>query len=811
MKILKIIQKLKLSNAVIVLVGLTLIACGGGTSSESITIPNTPNNNLQPRSLNAADMSNVSILAREAAPAPQVTNDSDTITITHTGSEISSALHYQFFINTDNNAATGFNFSNEVWDDAGTDYIVEDGDLFKSTANDSSWSWDTNVGEVDYKLTDTSVSVTINQALLSGLAPQIRIGFIIRDENWDVISIWPGASLMALASLNITPPVDNIAPVISLNGAQNITLQRGTAFNDPGATAIDNFDGDISDQILSFSNLDTSTIGNYQVTYEVEDSAGNKDTKIRFISVTENASNTIVIDGEINDWSEIPVLTSSGVASIKVTDTITNLYILIEGFQPLGENTQIFIDSDNNSFNGFRFNDSVWSEGGADYMVENNLLSRSTENSTRWAWEHDYRPISYINSNNIIEVAIPKSVLKIKRNLAPKIRVGFVNRDADWNVESVLPEDGMKRHQLTAINTLNLIPGFCGKIWETDGTAENTQESFLNTYNGTWGNLWERKGNNIFGVRYIESTTENLISFEKYRGTFQNVQYLPFQIVRPEPLENGKVTAMKFIGDTLYFIFENELWRTDGSGAGTIRLKIFEDNPNKSYRLFTTSSDVYVYEQSIRDSIKNLWKLENGEFLTQLDLTGDEFIAVYKDKLYTSRQDGSGDYVVIENNSGLETILSPSFAAQPRLSSTNGALYISDASFNDDRSKFFWRLNEGTSSFIKVTSNAPGGAGSVSSSFRGMSYVSGNEFVYNQTIAFSKPTATLYSILNTDERNVIKKTGRIKSYYLDGDLYINARNYLSEGIRQTETDNELLVINDPSGKLKSLATCNITE
>jgi len=470
MNILKI-RNLKLSNTCVFLAGLILIGCGGGSSSDSVTLPSVSNNNLQPRSLSSADMSNVQILAREAAPAPTVTNNSDSITITHTGSEISNKLHYQFFINTDNNAATGYNFDNVIWDDAGTDYIVEDGDLFKSKANNSTWSWDTNVGEVDYKLTDSSVSVTINQSLLEGLAPQIRIGFIIRDENWDIVSIWPGSSLMAVASLDIEPPTDTVPPVITLNGSQNISLQLGSVFNDPGATAFDNFDGDITDQIQSNSNIDTSTVGTYQVVYEVNDLAGNLNTAVRTITVSENTSNSIVVDGDISDWTDIPVLTSSGVGSIKVSDSITNLYILVEGYQPLGENTQIFIDSNNNNFSGFRFDDAVWSEGGADYMVENNLLSSSTENSTNWAWEHNYRPISYIKSNNIIEVAIPKSILKIKRNLEPKLRVGFVNRDKDWNVESVLREAGMEEHTLTAINDLDLIPGFCGKLYETDGTV----------------------------------------------------------------------------------------------------------------------------------------------------------------------------------------------------------------------------------------------------------------------------------------------------------------------------------------------------
>jgi len=145
---------------------------------------------------------------------------------------------------------------------------------------------------------------------------------------------------MAVASLDIEPPTDTVPPVITLNGSQNISLQLGSVFNDPGATAFDNFDGDITDQIQSNSNIDTSTVGTYQVVYEVNDLAGNLNTAVRTITVSENTSNSIVVDGDISDWTDIPVLTSSGVGSIKVSDSITNLYILVEGYQPLGENTQ---------------------------------------------------------------------------------------------------------------------------------------------------------------------------------------------------------------------------------------------------------------------------------------------------------------------------------------------------------------------------------------------------------------------------------------------------------------------------------------
>ena len=82
-----------------------------------------------------------------------------------------------------------------------------------------------------------------------------------------------GASNVATVSFDILPVND--APVISLLGAATIDLRVGDAYTDPGATASDAEDGDISaDIVLGGDVVDTASPGNYVVTYDVTDSAG---------------------------------------------------------------------------------------------------------------------------------------------------------------------------------------------------------------------------------------------------------------------------------------------------------------------------------------------------------------------------------------------------------------------------------------------------------------------------------------------------------------------------------------------------------
>ncbi len=79
---------------------------------------------------------------------------------------------------------------------------------------------------------------------------------------------------------------DVIAPSLTLVGEREITIQGGTSFNDPGAKAIDNLDGDITSEIKVSGSVDTSKAGTYEIVYLVEDKAGNKSTVTRVVNVT---------------------------------------------------------------------------------------------------------------------------------------------------------------------------------------------------------------------------------------------------------------------------------------------------------------------------------------------------------------------------------------------------------------------------------------------------------------------------------------------------------------------------------------------
>ena len=75
-------------------------------------------------------------------------------------------------------------------------------------------------------------------------------------------------------------------PVITLIGPNVIEVTQDSIYIDPGATAMDEEDGDISADITPGGSVDTATLGTYIVTYRVKDSARHSaDPRTRRVSV----------------------------------------------------------------------------------------------------------------------------------------------------------------------------------------------------------------------------------------------------------------------------------------------------------------------------------------------------------------------------------------------------------------------------------------------------------------------------------------------------------------------------------------------
>lgn len=89
--------------------------------------------------------------------------------------------------------------------------------------------------------------------------------------------------------------VDKTPPAINLKGGNEIHWRLGKEFKDPGYTAIDDVDGDVSSNVTVEGNVDINTEGSYTLTYKVKDSSGNEATVERTV-VVEQKKEPVVTD-----------------------------------------------------------------------------------------------------------------------------------------------------------------------------------------------------------------------------------------------------------------------------------------------------------------------------------------------------------------------------------------------------------------------------------------------------------------------------------------------------------------------------------
>jgi hypothetical protein len=83
-------------------------------------------------------------------------------------------------------------------------------------------------------------------------------------------------------------PVFNNAPTITLNGNSSITQYLNQVFTDPGFSANDIEDGNITSNVVTSGNVNIDSVGIYTLTYVVADSQGKKDSTSRTVKIVNN-------------------------------------------------------------------------------------------------------------------------------------------------------------------------------------------------------------------------------------------------------------------------------------------------------------------------------------------------------------------------------------------------------------------------------------------------------------------------------------------------------------------------------------------
>jgi hypothetical protein len=85
---------------------------------------------------------------------------------------------------------------------------------------------------------------------------------------------------------------DQNPPVLTLKGDATMSIYNGESFSDPGASAVDDKDGDISSKIRIEGTVVPVHAGQYTLTYKAADKAGNEATPVsRTVNVKHKNTN----------------------------------------------------------------------------------------------------------------------------------------------------------------------------------------------------------------------------------------------------------------------------------------------------------------------------------------------------------------------------------------------------------------------------------------------------------------------------------------------------------------------------------------
>ena len=135
--------------------------------------------------------------------------------------------------------------------------------------------------------------------------------------------------------------VDTTPPVIILNGDSTIYLELGSTYTELGATATDNYDGNLSSEIFLSGSVDTSTEGTYYISYNVSDSSGNSAASVqRTVVVVEGNSPSILVTKTASPDSGVFAVGDVITYTIKVKNTGNsdlNTLTIVDTLKDLGD------------------------------------------------------------------------------------------------------------------------------------------------------------------------------------------------------------------------------------------------------------------------------------------------------------------------------------------------------------------------------------------------------------------------------------------------------------------------------------------
>ena len=157
-----------------------------------------------------------------------------------------------------------------VVDSTPPEIVLEGGEIYDQ-------SYSTEFEEPGYKAIDDYEGDLTEQVVVTKQE--------IDENNFNIVYEVEDSSKNKAKVVRKVSIVDDVPPVIKLNGSANMTVYLEGEYDEKGATATDEIDGDLTDKIETTGKVDTSKEGTYTITYKVSDNSNNESEEKRKVSV----------------------------------------------------------------------------------------------------------------------------------------------------------------------------------------------------------------------------------------------------------------------------------------------------------------------------------------------------------------------------------------------------------------------------------------------------------------------------------------------------------------------------------------------
>jgi VCBS repeat-containing protein len=118
------------------------------------------------------------------------------------------------------------------------------------------------------------------QQLATPGARGVAAGRFSSDERVDLAVAGDGIAVFVNDGSGNFGSGDSTPPTLALRGEPTLNIVIDSVFVDPGATAMDAVDGDLSSRIVVSGTVNTTVLGTYTITYAVSDLSGNAATPV---------------------------------------------------------------------------------------------------------------------------------------------------------------------------------------------------------------------------------------------------------------------------------------------------------------------------------------------------------------------------------------------------------------------------------------------------------------------------------------------------------------------------------------------------